>query len=71
MQTSSMGRPIGLGRASVGTGPAALPPPYRPLTPPPPGDNHIYTSGATGTHAAAIRGGLRPETHEPDPNPDH
>ena len=45
---------------------APLPPPYRP----PPGDNHIYTSGATGTHAAAIRGGLRPETHEPDPNPD-
>lgn len=24
-------------------------------------DNHIYTSGATGTHAAAIRGALRAE----------
>ena len=47
---------------SAATGSAPLPPPYRRLTaplPPPPGDNHIYTSGATGTHAAAIRGGLQ------------
>ena len=27
-------------------------------------DNHIYTSGATGTHAAAIRGALRAENPE-------
>ena len=27
-------------------------------------DNHIFTSGATGTHAAAIRGALRAENPE-------
>jgi len=27
-------------------------------------DNHLYTSGATGTHAAAIRGALRAENQE-------
>jgi hypothetical protein len=27
-------------------------------------DNHIYTSGATGTHAAAIRGALRAENQD-------
>jgi len=27
-------------------------------------DNHIYTSGATGTHAAAIRGALRADNQE-------
>ena len=27
-------------------------------------DNHIYTSGATGTHAAAIRGALRAEQQD-------
>jgi len=27
-------------------------------------DNHIFTSGATGTHAAAIRGALRAENQE-------
>ena len=27
-------------------------------------DNHIYTSGATGTHAAAIRGALRAQNQE-------
>ena len=27
-------------------------------------DNHIFTSGATGTHAAAIRGALRAENQD-------
>ena len=27
-------------------------------------ENHLYTSGATGTHAAAIRGALRAENQE-------